>query len=55
MVQLPYQAVMEPNRMLSIVHLKRFVRVLGDKANFFSLEVEVAPSSPHWWTTLVCQ
>ena len=30
-VQLPYQAVMQPDRMLSIVHLYIFVRVLGDK------------------------
>jgi hypothetical protein len=36
-VQLPYQAVIQPVRMLSIVHLLKFVSVLDDKSNFFSL------------------
>jgi hypothetical protein len=36
-VQLPYQAVVQPDRMLSIVNLYKFVRVLGAKPNFFSL------------------
>jgi hypothetical protein len=36
-VQLPYKAVIQINRMLSVVHLWKFVRVLGDKPNFFSL------------------
>ena len=36
-VQLPYQAVIQPDRMFSIVHLINVVRVLGDKPNFFSL------------------
>ena len=35
--QLPYLAVIQPDRMLSIVHLYKFVSVFGDKSNFFSL------------------
>ena len=34
--QLPYQAVIQPDRMLSIVHLYKFVKILGDKLTFFS-------------------
>jgi hypothetical protein len=29
MVKLPYQAVIQPDRMLSMVHLYKFVKVLG--------------------------
>uniref|UniRef100_A0A8C8EGL6 Golgi apparatus membrane protein TVP23 homolog n=1 Tax=Oncorhynchus tshawytscha TaxID=74940 RepID=A0A8C8EGL6_ONCTS len=36
-VQLPYQAVIQPDRMLSIVHLQKFVSVLDANPNFFSL------------------
>ena len=36
-VQLPYQVVIQPDRMLSIVLLEKFVSVLDDKPNFFSL------------------
>ena len=36
-VQLPYQTVIQPDRMLSIVHLYKLVRVFGDKPHFFSL------------------
>ena len=35
-LQLPYQAVIQPDRMLSIVHLIN-VRVVGDTPQFFSL------------------
>ena len=34
---LPYQAVIQPDRMLSIVHLYKFDSIFGDKPNFFSL------------------
>ena len=36
-VQLPYQAVMQPERKLLMVHLLKFVRVLGALTNVFSL------------------
>ena len=35
--QVPYQAVMQPDRMLPNVHLNKLARVLGAKPNFFSL------------------
>ena len=35
---MPYQAVIQLDRMLSIVHLYKVGRVLGDKPHFFSLK-----------------
>src|SRR4029434_6437008 len=35
--QLPYQAVMQPERTLSMVHLYKFVSVFADMPNFLSL------------------
>ena len=46
--QEPYQAVIQPERMLSMVHLLKLVGVLADMLNFLSLLRKYR----HWWAFL---